>query len=391
MADAQIAALEAHIVALQQLLVAAELKRIRKQKRQRLEAAQIQHARLTRMLRLQQTFEKVQGTAKRLQRQKQHKQAQASLKSAKAQHAKMQREAERVKALQRVNAEKMAMIKLNRHHERFIEVLELPAMVDQPAWDSDISWQPYQLVKQQTYSLTYNHKLSKPSLGHMRIRLSEHLFARGGFRYVYYAQSETGQQYVAKRLYGEGDELQENIKDVEADIKDHLTADNCIRDFHQRAKDARARTAPMNFTSSVSLIIVDTHESAPACGKVVYFLEPIIQGTYCKWIQNSGDINTEPSVTSQEISDSTQAMVHFSYEMSLREGRENRYMITDVQGFMLADGSTTLIDPAICRPHVPGVRPTGADYGIRPAANAFFKAHKCSDLCHALKLPQHEA
>ncbi|KAL0019759.1 hypothetical protein WJX79_001888 [Trebouxia sp. C0005] len=277
-----------------------------------------------------------------------------------------------------------------KHCNRYLEVLELPTMHSSPDWDGNTDWDTYQQVQQQVYKLE-NGQLSKPSVSHIRLRRSQDLFARGGFRYVYYAQTDSGEQYVAKRLYAEGDELEDNIKDVEADIKDHLTADRCIREFHRRAKQAHASTASMHFTTSVSLIIVKAHESAPACGSIVYFLEPVIEGDYCKWIQNSGEINAVPSVSGQEVLDTTQAMVHFSYEESLKKGRDRSYMITDIQGFQLASGSTTLIDPAICRPRVRGVRPAGADYGIRSAASAFFKAHRCSHICRALKLDTHES
>jgi len=386
MADSEIAALESEIVALLQTLAKRDHDGAVKQ----LEAAQNKQEHVKQMQKLQYALEIAQAKAQELQRQKQHKQAKAGLASAKAQQAKIEHQVKKVKALQRNNEENAAMMKDINHRKRYIEVLELPTMHSLPDWDGNTNWEAYQQVQQQVYKLE-NGQLSKPSISHIRLRRSQDLFARGGFRYVYYAQTDSGEQYVAKRLYAEGDELENNIKDVEADIKDHLTADRCIRDFHRRAKKAHASTASMHFTSSVSLIIVKAHESAPACGSVVYFLERVIEGDYCKWIQNNGDINAAPSVCGQEVLDTTQAMVHFSYEMSLKKGRDRRYMITDIQGFQLASGSTTLIDPAICRPRVRGARPAGADYGIRSAANAFFKAHRCSHICRALKLDDHES
>ncbi|DBA66543.1 TPA: hypothetical protein ACH3X2_002294 [Trebouxia sp. C0005] len=378
MADLAIAALESQIAALRQTLA----KRDHDRDVKRLEA-------VMQMQKLQYALDTAQAKAKELQRRKQHKQAKAGLASAKAQQAKVEHQVKKVKALQRNNEEKAAMMKDINHRKGYIRVLELPTMHSSPDWDGNTDWQGYQRVQQQVYKLD-NGQLSKPSVSHIRLRRSEDLFARGGFRYVYYAQTDSGERYVAKRLYAEGDELEDNIKDVEADIKDHLTADRCICDFHRRAKKAHASTASMHFTSCVSLIIVKAHDSAPACGSVVYFLERVIEGDYCKWIQNNGDINAAPSVSGQEVLDTTQAMVHFSYEMSLKKGRDRRYMITDIQGFQLASGSTTLIDPAICRPRVCGARPVGADYGIRSAANAFFRAHRCSHICRALKLDTHE-
>ena len=41
------------------------------------------------------------------------------------------------------------------------------------------------------------------------------------------------------------------------------------------------------------------------------------------------------------------------------------------------------------RPHVPGVTPNGADYGVGAAAKTIFKVHKCSHICRALGLAEH--
>ena len=379
--ERQIAALEVLIVKLEQLLAERKERKVVKLKQQRLQAEQRKQKQLQRL-------QQAKDLHAELERQRLHRDARAGLDSARAQQARVDRAAAEAKHLQHNNAERLAMIKECNHQKRYIEVMEEDKMIEQPDWNGNHNWQPYQQVKQHTYKLS-SSKLSKPATAHIGIRLSLQLFAMGGFRYVYYAQTDCGQRYVAKRLYGESDDLNSNLKDVEADIKDHLIAERCIADFHRQANRAHAATAPMHFTDLASLIIVKSRDSAPACGKVVYFLEPLIEGQYCKWIQNNGDINTDPHISGTDITDTTQAMVHFSYEMSLRKGREHRYMITDIQGFKLTDGTTTLIDPAICRPRVAGVRPTGADYGLKPAATAFFKSHKCSHVCRALKLPQH--
>ena len=382
--DTQIAALEKHIGSLEQSLAEKKERKVIKLKEQHLQAEQRKQQQLHRLHRLQQARDLHDD----LQRQRLHRDARAGFDSARAQQARGDRAAAEVTLMRHHNAEKVAMIKECNHQKRYIAVMEEDKMIEQPDWEGDRNWQHYQQVKQLTYKLC-SGKLSKPATAHIRIRLSQQLFAMGGFRYVYYAQTDSGQRYVAKRLYGESDDLDSNLKDVEADIKDHLISEKCIADFHRQANKAHASTAPMHFTDLASLIIVKSRDSAPACGKVVYFLEPLIEGQYCKWIQNSGDINTDPHISGADIPDTTQAMVHFSYEMSLRKGREHRYMITDIQGFKLTDGTITLIDPAICRPRVAGVRPNGADYGLKSAANAFFKSHKCSHICRALKLPQH--
>lgn len=384
---AKLAQLTQQLQQLQQLKAQRDQQRAHKLTKQ---ALQRHHQQQQAVLHAQQLLQQHETRLAEIAQQKRHKQARAGLDSAKAQHEQVERQEKRVQALKRHNAAKAATVKANNQRNNYIRVLEQPKMIDAPDWAGNSNWQDYQQMQHQTYTLT-SGKLSKPKIAQMRMRLSQDPFAMGGFRYVYFAQSESGKRYVAKRLYGESDDLASNVHDVEADIKDHLIAERCIADFHKRAKSKHVDPAPMRFANEASLIVVDSAVSAPACGKVVYFLEPLIEGQYCKWVQNNGEINTTPSIEGQDIVDTAQAMMHFSYEMSLKKGRHRRYMITDIQGFKIADESITLIDPAICRPHVPGVTPNGADYGVGAAAKTFFKAHKCSQICHALKLAKHEA
>ena len=364
-----------------------EMKRAVKLKQQELEHKLKKQNHLQQEQKLALILEQRLAEKKELAQKLRHKHAKADLDSARAEHARIEREEKKVQQMQHQIAERLAKLKSNNHATRKLQVMDMPKMIDDPDWEGISNWQPYLSVQQQTYKLQ-SGKLSQPKKAWIRIRLSVDPFQAGGFRYVYYAKTDDGQRYVAKRLYGESNELASNVQDVEADIQDHLISEKCIADFHRRANGKHASTAPMRFTDAASLIVANKQDFPATGGRVVYFLEPYVEGKYCKWIQNTGEISSHPSVPGGDVVDTAQAMVHFSYEMSLKKGRNRRYMITDIQGFKLGDGSITLIDPAICRPRVAGVRAAGADYGIQAAASCFFHTHKCSHICHALNLPQ---
>ena len=387
MTDPRIAVLQQLIASCEEKLAKRDQERVIALKKKQL----LKHKQLAIVQHLQHELAKLTVQREERQRQERFKHARADHKEAQAAHAAAIVQAQAITDLEQVIARKQALMQAANGNNRQLEILNSPQMIDGPDWDGSKNWQPCQHVTQHVYKLDKAGKLARPARTTMRISLAEQHFAMGGFRYVYYAKSDLGARFVAKRLYAEGEDLQSNVRDVEADIQDHLSAQRCISEFHARAERAHAHVASMHFTCSVSLIIVRTSRSAPACGSVVYFLEPVIEGQYCKWIQNNGEIDAKPSITSPGVIDTTQAMVHYSYETSLLKGYKHRALITDIQGFQLPDGSITLIDPAICRSRVPGVKPVGADYGIKAATKAFFDAHTCSHICRSMKLKNRQA
>jgi hypothetical protein len=110
-----------------------------------------------------------------------------------------------------------------------------------------------------------------------------------------------------------------------------------------------------------------------------YLLEPYIDFKYfVKFTNNSGWYDED-----HDLIDLMTAFSHWTYDVT------NEYlMIVDLQGIVCKDTSEIILtDPAIhCQKHITrfGVTNLG-----KKGFKAFFKHHKCNDICRLLSLKEH--
>lgn len=110
----------------------------------------------------------------------------------------------------------------------------------------------------------------------------------------------------------------------------------------------------------------------------VYFtVEDYMEGDFIKWMNNAGIVNEE------DYACTLNAFSHWTYQAT------NHYLlVTDLQGFKLADCSYLLTDPAItCLDDWDRFSSTNLG---KKGLKKFFQTHQCNSICNKLKLARHK-
>lgn len=203
------------------------------------------------------------------------------------------------------------------------------------------------------------------------VLLSEHPFAQGGLRNVYRMKQKGERRQVAK-------ESRHDIK-YQKRLQFHLETAKCqaqaaiyAKQFNKKMKKASKKQGqPYPEYRKVDFLSAEVYrlsdERYPG-GFRYLAVEQEMTGTYDKWNNNNGYVNTSTCVMCQ----TAQAFSHFSYDQS---GEQE--MVVDIQG------GQSFTDPQL---HSLKQDYGGADKG-KAGFEAFFKTHKCNSLCKVLGLP----
>lgn len=209
----------------------------------------------------------------------------------------------------------------------------------------------------------------------VKLSLSKEKFASGAFRDAYEATVISGglphgEKYVLKRF------KEEQAKEVE---KLFHSAENHTRKMVQMNSLARnfamklALDAPVEFGQTFTYTKVYL---AKLNGELVT-LESYLNGTFQKYINNTGDIFCDGS----ELSMKAETFVHYSYVASAKQ-----LMIVDIQG----------VNYALCDPEIASSTLMARDETIlfcsgnlsTAAIEEFLSKHTCNKYCLLLKLDQ---
>ena len=170
---------------------------------------------------------------------------------------------------------------------------------------------------------------------------------------------------VLKQFKYEGE--QQNTLDVYLKVLEvHAIASTYAREFS--AEKQKPSDVP-----EIEFIHTDVVESSEAVSKNRYYIfQPYIEGKFEKFNNNQGLVLKSP------MSDYLQAFSHYSW---IKSGKS--LLICDLQG-VSSQGKVVLSDPAI---HHKG---RGGKYGATDRGlvgiEAFFKTHRCNDMCKSLRL-----
>lgn len=209
----------------------------------------------------------------------------------------------------------------------------------------------------------------------VKLSLSKEKFASGAFRDAYEATVISGglparQKYVLKRFKEEQAKEVEKLFDC---IEDHtrkmVQMNSLARNFAMKL----ALDAPVEFGQTFTYTKVYL---AKLNGEFVT-LESYLNGTFQKYINNTGDIFGDGS----ELSMKAETFVHYSYVASAKQ-----LMIVDIQG----------VNYALCDPEIASSTLMARDETIlfcsgnlsTTAIDEFLGKHTCNKYCLLLKLDQ---
>ena len=209
----------------------------------------------------------------------------------------------------------------------------------------------------------------------VKVSLSKEKFASGAFRDAYEATVisgglQPGEKYVVKKF------KEEQTKEVERlfhSIEDHtrkmVQMNSLARNFAMKL----ALDAPAEFGQTFSYTKVYLGKLNGEC----VTLESYLNGTFQKYINNTGDIFGVGS----ELSMKAETFVHYSYVKSAKQ-----LMIVDIQG----------VNYALCDPEIASSTLMARDETIlfcsgnlsTAAIEVFLSRHTCNKFCQLLKLDQ---
>lgn len=209
----------------------------------------------------------------------------------------------------------------------------------------------------------------------VKVSLSKEKFANGAFRDAYEATVisgglQPGEKYVVKKF------KEEQTKEVERlfhSIEDHtrkmVQMNSLARNFAMKL----ALDAPADFGQTFSYTKVYLEKLNGEC----VTLESYLNGTFQKYINNTGDIFGVGS----ELSMKAETFVHYSYVKSAKQ-----LMIVDIQG----------VNYALCDPEIASSTLMARDETIlfcsgnlsTAAIEVFLSRHTCNKFCQLLKLDQ---
>ena len=199
----------------------------------------------------------------------------------------------------------------------------------------------------------------------VKVSLSKDKFASGAFRDAYEATVisgglEPGEKYVLKKF------REEQTKEVERKM---VQMNSLARNFAMKM----APDAPAEFGQTFSYTKVYLGKLDGEC----VTLESYLNGTFQKYINNTGDI----CAVGSELTMKAETFVHYSYVKSAKQ-----LMIVDIQG----------VDYALCDPEIASSTLMGRDETIlfcsgnlsTAAIEVFLSNHTCNKFCLLLKLDQ---
>ena len=203
-------------------------------------------------------------------------------------------------------------------------------------------------------------------------------FAEGAFHRAYKAKVLSGLpkgDYVVKKYKPE--EV-EGISSLFGSIEEHTR------------KSVQLNALARNFAESMAQEAPTTEFGSTFHYNKVYFscmsgeyvtIEKFIEGTFIKWINNTGDVCVEKKDTT-EVSLKAEAFVHYTYIKSKKQ-----LMVTDIQGI-----GYTLCDPEIatvqqCDPDDQSIYFCTGNLSNQ-AIDPFFEKHECNMYCRLLELPE---
>ena len=203
-------------------------------------------------------------------------------------------------------------------------------------------------------------------------------FAEGAFRKAYMAKALTGLpkgDYVLKKYK---EEEVEGITNLFGSIEAHTR------------KSVQLNALARNFAENMAIDAPSVEFGSTFRYNNVYFscmhgeyitIEKFIQGTFNKWVNNTGEICVGTEV-STEVSLKAETFVHYTYIKSKKQ-----LMVTDIQG----------IEYTLCDPEIASVtQQDPSDQSIyfctgnlsTQAIETFFGKHECTMYCKLLKLPE---
>lgn len=210
------------------------------------------------------------------------------------------------------------------------------------------------------------------------ISLQRKPFAHGAFREAFLAKDIAGlpkgkyvlKKYMEKEVKG----IEDLFGTIEAHTRKSVQLNALARNFAQNM-DLEAQCFEFGQTFSYSKVYFSS------LNKEYVTLENFMEGTFTKFINNTGEICVEPEHVN-EISLKAEAFVHFTYVRS-----HEQLMVTDIQG----------VDYKLCDPEIATSQLTDpADSSIffctgnlsKDAIKNFLTAHNCNKYCELLHLSE---
>ena len=243
-------------------------------------------------------------------------------------------------------------------------------------WTDSSGWTDLAELKAHQFSLTpegEGWKFREIESAKLSVRVRKRPFECGSFRFCYYAQLSDGRKMVAKAFIAD-----KFIKDKTVMLQDAIAQMRIHMIAHEYAKifsaTAPAGTTRVEYVKSWLLSDVKAG-SSPFNGHYIWFLEPLLDGSFVKYNNNKDQVKDEHEVP--------QAFSHFCWHQS-----KQRFMVVDVQGLHEESKRRYMLtDPAI---HSKDNSCGDTDLGSSGFSH-FFGAHRCNTLCRQLRLAAHPA
>ena len=202
----------------------------------------------------------------------------------------------------------------------------------------------------------------KMSITELTVNKRSKPFAQGAMRVAAYARTKDSKnRFVVKSFKKQGKKL--------AHLAEDMRCQALCKAF------ALEFSALVGEESSLDFIVTTCLRSKGrgAARDEHLSLEPLIEGTYIKYTNNTSWVNRDNP--DDPINLAAQAFSHFTFERS-----RGRFLVSDLQGV-----GRLLTDPAIHTRDEQRFKLSDTNLG-REGFKFFFSSHECNDLCHKLKL-----
>ena len=203
----------------------------------------------------------------------------------------------------------------------------------------------------------------KMSIAELTINKRSKPFAQGAMRVAAYARTKDSKnKYVVKSFKKQGKKL--------AHLAEDMRCQALCKAF------ALEFSALVGEDSSLDFIVTTCLRGKKRVGAQAeehLSLEPLIEGSYVKYNNNTSWVNRE--IADDPVNQAAQAFSHFTFERS-----RGSFLVNDLQGV-----GRLLTDPAIHTRDEERFKLSDTNLG-REGFKFFFASHECNDLCHKLKL-----
>lgn len=230
-----------------------------------------------------------------------------------------------------------------------------------------------------------------------RGRLSPRPFAKGGMRFAYYLETDSG--VYAVKAYNkeclahitEGLGISE-AQAIRKEVNTYLVAAELANSWNQALPGAlRHRSNMMKFLAPCVFTLRDK------TGQIrTMFGEEYVAGNFIKWNNNAGYVNTDDEAKVMDMGEMAGTFCHYAWHSS-----KGRLMAVDIQGWnlggaSLGDRDITFTDPQVHTHSFTGGRSRKTDplfqrFSLgnlgRTGMVRFFQAHECSRSCRLMGLP----